>query len=1022
MPTLNNSLRHIGVLGKFSLSRPDNRRVVIPNEMNREVAFKAIGFELVYGRKTTVINGKFMGTFGISAPASALPEWNKTISLADAKPLIAAFEKGGDARQIGGSLFKDLLDHLDGLRPYWNPKFDQALTLAALYWSQAQLEGQPGVTGDVLREALFAPEINRPLLAWMRDPSPPPMEDRLKSLQEIFGKRPELKPISKELADGMGKMLTTFAGRMSLDAIRAKDVNGEIQACLLPDQSIDDLFRDYTGHANEVYRLVCCEPLLAFIIVWFFGKVAGKETTEQGIAPKLHAQLYAGKTGIAILPAEKRKEDQQTYEQEKEELARQFAESHAGEEGRSLIKFYQALSRRGTLKTELARNPKQEYTADDLKKAALERFDRLKAWGIKEGHDIFLEMSRLIEEIREGYRPFEDLYGNEALTYDTLAGTAKEAKGSAHKLWGTVLAGLNRDLKGVELADAFRAAYNKGWATVEDAALSAGIDQRKDAIIRQFTRAREHYARSLDTISPGMTLVVAGSIVGIPDPKLEQKQVSAPKTQGQSAAATLTQTVSVASVEKPKASAEVSSPQEPAGSATPPSSTDAEQEARSRQAYEDLIGGYSPEQLRAQPDRAAAIQEVVSDRADFDNLRTNIVNALAEKGATLAPERGNLRALLFAEMLLGAKPEMSPLGQYDTSLSVPILLEMVTAIGAVPGWESPDKRQLMAQPGEQLDCGVKGVALHEIYPLPKDADLAKAELTERVKYWQDLAFSLMDAKDYLVEVTQVQRLIEMHKGKKGSRITVFNETLADHVSDQATGSLACVSKYDSRNPNNCEEPPAYLWLTKEAHAHHDGALAKLNSDTDTVIAGIVQAGKKSTFCASYPIYFVNPPPPDAKNVPSLLVATLSSSVDGAPWDPVDLLCYLSGMELVELMELKKDVTPKIQKLFGVTLLSSTQKDSYYAALAPLLVGSHLLESRILTAGMFDRLEGGAPIPGPVVQAAVSCQPRAELVTAGYRQNGVAFDSIDQVNLQNIQWQAANKIYPLNKLQRIWPTI
>jgi hypothetical protein len=284
------------------------------------------------------------------------------------------------------------------------------------------------------------------------------------------------------------------------------------------------------------------------------------------------------------------------------------------------------------------------------------------------------------------------------------------------------------------------------------------------------------------------------------------------------------------------------------------------------------------------------------------------------------------------------------------------------------------------------------------------------------------------------EVEKVQALLDSQKGSKGALVTVYNETLEEHVNRPSTETMAFAAPYAAANPDSLVEPPSFVWLTSEARPHEkkkeasvtgetevtDEWLQSLQSAVDRGVAGLVGANGQATICLSYPVY-LHTPTEIWKDIPGLLTVSLANAVDGAPWDAVDLLGYLSGLELAGEIRISNNTIEQIKNRTKKTLQNTNPKGKYYSALAKVFAGPQVLQSRILTAGLFARLAGQAPGLWPVVQKALG-EPLADFVKSGYRQQGNEFSAaVNARNVADIKW-AADQSVDLQVLQAMWPRI
>jgi hypothetical protein len=1027
MPDLATSLKHLAIIGKFSLERSsDHKRPIEISVGNRAAALGEIGFELVYGPKILKINGIEHNSFDIKSPLAAEEHekswFTKTnrdgsttavlpgsIPLVTDNPIVEAIKMASDPREIGGKLFCSLLTDLDGLRPFWHPHFDRALSSAAFHWIKNKIPNHKYLTDGKLREVLFAPEVNRRLLSCLRA-TPANIRRGEEAFKEGLQMHPDSEKFPAELPAYLFELRAALAGPdtdpltlhlLSLfspatEASRA--AKKELSQFLPKGKRLDEWWREYHGHALRVQTIAGCEPLFAFIIWWFLGKASG-ETDTDNIAKTIYRELYvtpdAKKKKIAILPDAVREEDNGIFTSEWNKLIDGYEKAHVDQ--KRVVKEIVNTSRQ-TIFQKIAdlRNPPRSFKREEARETAVRLFEKLLSLGVPEAARLDEEPSKLAAELREGYRAFEAIYGEE-LTVEMLQEEQEKQQGAAKQLWKSVVKLLqDKSIKGIALAKEFRIEYNTRWARSVHEKFEEKANEIEGDLAEKGSRILNLYSRGLATLAADESnvSVPGGSHLGVPHEA--------------------TQSVSLASHQGPPSAKPGIKfiPQQPASPQTPPETIDGRSLESSSSTFDespeqpgsafDTLADFTLQQLNRdtvdyKPDEDVW-KHLIRDRSELASSRQAITEALARQDTPeFASLRGALRALLFVETVLTTAAETSPLANKDSSLGVKLLVELICAIGAVPNGEDRTNLATPTKDPRVVD-GVKSVELYRVYPLPDKVSEATAKLDSDVKYWDVLVKSIFENKEYIDEVSDVKRLIESIEDPT-VHITVHNQTLGQHLNSQVHEHVFASPKTGT--------PPSLVWLTTEARVDPSN-LSKLQSAHDQMIDAVQDPA--SQVSTSYPLYLLRQV---ALAPTKMLTGPLLPPTAGAPWDAPELIYTLlgAGTSLEADITLGKAAEEHVQHKTGLRMIGPRKKDTYYSQLIASTFGQQLLQSRILSQALFALANRRTkPDLWLCVKSALDAEPLRDLLRAKYRQRdaqdnwGGLSDSSPTKSIRSLGWQ------------------
>lgn len=875
------SLKHAAIVGRYRWKFPPRTPAEkLQAEIDRQILLEpgtepsrlneAVGFELVYGPRTLTIDGHPFAAYAVAPPRDVEQRWAPSdfhslgsIPLIDSDPLINSLGEGDSAEEIGGRIFRRLLDDLDKLRSFWSPDFDHHLTIAAYHWLDARFKGRlKRPTGLGLKAILFQPNVNVRLLAALRGGAVPVDKDgRIvreddSSIKGAWGAletvltnasaakfSPEdARWVATEAVQNLNELLKEFSlttGDLPITLREIADRGeepGQVEKDLRLPPDLARQWRTFRGHFERVRKTLDCEPLFALIIMWYFRKIAGKECVERC----LYEQIYKNHLDKAVLAKAERLEDQKITEVAMDEkLTETFTSLKIGDEAEAdkLVRIL-AKSILSYVKADMTprRNPRTKFERSDLMAWLTERFAELLPYGMAAGQAIMAELAATAAQALAVYQKLGGIYGP-SITVAQLRAASPIEDSEGKRLWDEACAAVEQRAAG-EVGPAFRKEFNtrlgrrlstrfEEWLRSQLGA-KAG-EQKADLAARLETLAAQYLAQIqfLDAQQGAVPALGASSVfVGRRDGVGNAAKPEEPKTQ------TMAATVTAGSAggenrsagRPPKSqrntAAQDGAPDTAAASAPVPAAAPAP--AWKSAFTEMLTKGASTAAPGAAPLSSGQFQAAFET---LEEVRQRIVTNLGEeRKGELAPARASWRGLGAAELILCGDPALSSLGSDHTSIGVYLLLEFILHLGAGPGQDSSAYRDHLEKPEKDLDCGVREVPIWNIYQVPRAEEEAMEILAQMKTYWESIADAVMDCKAYAKDVAEMQGFLR-HATAAGNRVTFYNETLIEHLNRHDRASYCFAARVlETPDTEKSVAPPGYVWISKQAFPEGSGAL------------------------------------------------------------------------------------------------------------------------------------------------------------------------------------------------------
>lgn len=928
---LKDSLKHVAVMGRFSWDNPGDKKTYSGEELRK------LSFDLAYYTKTIEIGSqstKYSSLLVCSPEEAANAVAGgfvkaadvKKISLDDNSALAKALSgTGGNAAEVGGKLFKQLLDALDVLARYWDPEFDRRLTKAAIRACADKGVGQYRVDGGVADKALKHPRANPVLLAYLRSPEDKALE-RLKDSLVLEQAVPagQVDVIIEELRS-MKKLLSE-EGSIPTDPKLAKD------------------YKQFREYAKFVEEFASCEPLIALVVRYMFAKVSEKEMSHE-IAADLLGRVYraGGREMAARLSMEKLEEDQVRFVDGMKSLQDLLKDE--------LKTVYDVILADLAADRAAKWKPSSSFKRKNAADRNLRLVKELAIHAIDGVPQLINEAKKKMDVMKDIYRAFESMY-KPNLTMESLAeAVLSRLEGDLIKSWADAFRVTHSAKSGTALGDAFRTDFNSEFGKILGGDLVAQLTTMGENIKGALSNVSRVYSLQLAPLvgqgsdaRASVFIPLGGSLGGVDADKKQQEKVirKAQRSRG----------------------AEVDLPADQAQKLKDADYADLLEAATGSATVKATLNKDLPETLseglKLIDDRLEEeVAKTLASADDFDRTKTAILQQILKpEDAGKAPARAQLRSLLLGEYLLGTSGDLSPLGKKDSSLGAHVVLEMVEKIGAAQAYEGAN-RSLLNSTEPDLECGVTKMALDGIWEV--SVEEADRKVTEIVSYWLDISAKVFATREYNQDVQSVRNVAKA-VGKAGGQMTMVNATAADHAQAVATqmamNPLVALSHVSSAESL---PPPGMVVVTRQA-VPADWGLVEQKYQGKVLSFTCSTAG--SGIASSVPLaIIVHSQPANPGWWPAIwLPASDALSIDPA-WLVSTLLAAKAFPEKIGHFRFNEDWGQGQLQSFDDLGSAVLKKDAHSVALAA---------SRILSYGLIRRalVGGGKPLLGTWLKEAL----------------------------------------------------
>lgn len=841
-----NSHGHLALIGKFSIpegvedSTPNPFVMTYTRDALKGGGSHLLPFELRYAREEKKIDDVSYGAFKVFCPKDAEGDSSKPIPLSSTALESALSKDGANAWDIGGLLFKELLDALDILSRFWHPNFDRVLTETFFYYTKGFTYNCSTFTDSNLKQILYNPQFNRALLGYLRAPQ----SDVSNYFQAVVFALEQLLP-EKASADSRTLILNKL---QSYKKALSKELpnEGSIHTSLhkhtddedagfeflkkqkIPGYpagtSVPELYRVYRTSAKVVEDLTRCEPLIALIIYWFFRKVTNKTSTKD-IREDLYSLFYENNPDWKpLLSKEAINEDHDFYVSEFKKRYADREKKFGKSSARAIV--YKSYMRRLVAYRENTWKTNQRYSYDAIIDETVDRFVSLANETNSAVKQLIEQGETLLNDVHPVYLTLGIMYAEpDTITVDSLLELAAKlpdiltGQSSYMERMKEVLS--SSGLSGKELGDLFRKHFHMELVDAHDGAFDQLLDEKEKELAEQLKRIDTIYRLQLvaakeSTKEEIAVAVPAGSLAGVREVE-EDEDNTYQVTEGARGSEELYKKhvlrkgnpipINIESLQDSPFKEE----------AQPENVTwnSEEQTLEFTVNFDEKMLSSLQGELKEEVQIRDALDSFAKSLDQEDVSVETIKSALLEQGLltepSMASSRGVLRANILGEFILFAPGELSPLEKKNTSLGVPILLEIVEKVGAKRDFEGEQRKNLI-KPETNLECGVKDVNLHSYWEVPGEKATALSTIEKEVALWQGLANGVLAIREYIADMKEAKKIIELMGSCSHNNcyLSVVNQTI-EELSQGYPEDLFLGANISSEIP-----PPSVVYVSGQA--------------------------------------------------------------------------------------------------------------------------------------------------------------------------------------------------------------
>ena len=862
------------------------------------------------------------------------------------------------APKIGGELFVELLDALDRLAPFSHPNFDQLIieSYAIFYKEIAFRSGIIDHAG--LREVskfLEAPEIAQRVTALVRgDHNDKRLQEYRKSLSnaakslfeagqfgEVEGHLEGILDILERFQNALWDDERDFIDTPILQRNVSEDerMKANLQSWSLPGLPpskgvsagayIQDLFARFHRDRVTVEEMLSSEPIMAFIMNWFFWKtgVIGHQSTATAAIEEFRTKFYLGAGGSNARDKRTRLKQQKDYElglRTGVGLSKYVSEGDAAGQAKQTVRTVLV---EDMIAARMATDaPNRIYDRKKLINTLGTIYRKVSALLIAGVADKMDENREITADLRRFFRrAYESKRGKE-LTLEKLTAILRGSNIRIITDWlqetwdneSFLDKHGYKDLTGEELTKTFEESYTQMEWETGAARIEAFIEEADTTIVEESQRLVEAYKASLNAMNPGGKCPVPQSppggrraTLGILNRDKMDEELGGEAHANRGEDQPVEQAVPMAAG---SGTGNPSGGDLSAGETVDTSENIETDDSKSEEAS-GATGERSEHSIGDGPD--------IDPDALFDPslLETGELEEIQKQGELTrgdlltdekldllgSPERARQRAqwrtLIAGEFLLALSEERTPLSVVDRSLCSHFVLEMIQAIGATREFEKEGREILKKwqKVGDDDASGVFELPLSEILEIDGGEDGAN-QLSEFLTIWEGVARNLLNLKDDLEELQEIQEFLKALKesGNKGW-VTIIYKTIDEYSKETPPIDQRIIATRisDHKYSDDSVPPPGIVWITRSgadvdstgtvslsgpAHSlyEHDTAPFRRLSQGRTVLGD--QEKKKEKFASGalwgMPIFVgekLSVPDPLQRNVPAISVGDLGVS-------------------------------------------------------------------------------------------------------------------------------------------------
>ena len=1018
--------QHIAIVGQFKACETDEDRVVGP------IPFQDVSLDFSFYACPTpnTVNKTEIRTMIVKPPRAVSPEdiqkGAKPISISGTKLATILDQKSVSELpeqqvppKIGGELFVELLNALDQLAPFSHPNFDQFLIefFVAFYREYTLEKGMRAYAAPAeLSMFLATPEIAQRAAALLRGDHGR-LEEYKRSLGDAARALFEASEFShmEEHLGGVLDALQRFQSGLRADAGTSSDtklvkkasesgrLKDNFRKWALPkfpppeegtsaDTYLRELFRRFHGNRKTVEEMLSSEPIMAFIMDWFFWKTGavGDGENAQAAIEKFRDKFYLQAGGSNARDAKTRLHQQRSFEDGLRSgagLSRHVPETDAAGQAEQTVRTVLVDDIIDTyVKND---SPSRTYDRPNLIDTLGRIYQKVSALLLPGVAEEMKANTKLTVDLRRFFRcSYEPKRGTD-LTLETLVEVLRESNIPAIVKWLENTWGNEEFLKEMgienlssnELTEKFERSYTElEWQSSANR-IQAFIDKVGTKIGKESNRLVGAYKASLVEMNPDGNCTVPQSPPGGRRAKLrgdETREEPGETDSDRGAKETVVQAAPSAAsgggnplksaspgketvVVADNIEADEMEPEDESSVERSDASTSDGPEINPKALFDPSL--MEPEELEQVEKRVEATRgDLLTDE------RLDLLNSPER-----ARQRAQWRALIAGEFLLGLSKERTLLSELDRSVSSHFLLQMIQVIGATKDFEKEGREALKnwQKAGDDDPSGVFDMPLSEIVEIDGGKDGAR-QLSEFIATWDTAARSLLLLKKDLEEIQEVQEFLnELRKSRNKGWITIINRRINEYSEETTPNmqrTLAAPIGADRELSDNSVPPPGIVWITRSGaedngtaelsgpteslYGHADSPFRRKHASGPTVLRELEMNQKfGSGVLWGVPIFVgenLRVPNPEWQNIPAISVGDLGAS--GA-------VATLAGLSL-RVGRCKDTMIGDdgVEAFKRVAMMSGSDL-SFGAGFSPKMAWSHLLimADKMLAAQYFSKI-------------------------------------------------------------------
>ena len=869
--SLEDMRRHIAVIGKFS----DEDGVDPIVETDYKSAHTHFQYYVYRGTIEEPINDRYVcRPVFYSAREVAKPELVKADERKKFTPIqlnsdllkdILDWTTSESSTKIGQRLFLRLRKALDGVMPFLHPNFDNLLCESFIRFYGNYYHRDSFVTPLVLDKFIDVPEIGQRLLALLRGDSAriEQFSESLRETADKLGKAGDL-PFPEEHVPKVIERIKHF--RHELDAERGVAVtNSELESALDKDSRIirllDDLaipnhapegvtpsaylrhlFRVFHDRRREIEEFANNEAIFALMMSWFFSKIGitGSDKDRAKALEEAMNKFYKKDGGKRLSDAEKQ-ESQKNFEDRRIKDRQSYKED-------ALKDVHDTLTKVFVLYRAEQYSPKRRYTREQLLEELGNTFRKILVLLISGLANCISDGMKVINEVRDTMRSYESIPDDADLTLEKLNEVLADGPDRIKKFL-VEFSENNLTLKGTDLGDKFEEALFEFEIDTINEETKSFIDEKKGEIVTKLEGGKKTLVEGLKAMNeentkvpaspPGGRLAMAAESAG---EKEASPRHSAEEMPHEQPARTRSGGggESRSSNEIDDSSSEDSDSHTSAG---PDSATDHEAASQGHPGDHSSISSSNSPTKQGPLGPEMSLEELRTQHKEERGTVEDLFKELFDDKEFLskrewAPQRAQMRALLFGWYLLAADRSQSSLDNKDVSLGTHFIVRMFQNVGASQKFEEEIMPMLEEGKEDREDAdawGVFEVPMGDIFEISGDNPSERlVALDACINIWENDAQLFQTLARQAAEAEGVGTLLEELGSLPGEgRVTLLNMTLEEYA--ECDRQVITAAPVENQQPDY--SPPGIVYVAESATGVDDESSADLGLIAENLFDG-----------------------------------------------------------------------------------------------------------------------------------------------------------------------------------------